>query len=72
MIAMVPLGFGTWSRADPEGVFKTWLASQPNTWRERIEIVAMDGFTGLKSAAAEELPRREGGHESLPRRTPCR
>ena len=39
-----------------KGVFKTWLASQPNTWREGIEIVAMDGFTGLKSAAAEELP----------------
>ena len=37
-------------------VFKTWLASQPDTWRERIEIVAMDGFTGFKSAAAEELP----------------
>ena len=37
-------------------VFKTWLASRPNTWRENIEIVAMDGFTGFKSAAAEELP----------------
>ena len=37
-------------------VFKAWLASQPDTWRERIEIVAMDGFTGFKSAAAEELP----------------
>lgn len=37
-------------------VFKTWLASQPDTWRERIEIVAMDGFTGFMSAAAEELP----------------
>ena len=37
-------------------VFKTWLASQPDTWRERIELVAMDGFTGFKSAAAEELP----------------
>ena len=37
-------------------VFKTWLASQPDTWRERIEIVAMDGFTGFKSAAAGELP----------------
>ena len=23
-------------------VFKTWLASQPDTWRENIEIVAMD------------------------------
>ena len=37
-------------------VFTTWLASQPNTWRERMEIVAVDGFTGFKSAAAEELP----------------
>ena len=37
-------------------VFKTWLASRPDTWRERIEIIAMDGFTGFKSAAAEELP----------------
>ena len=37
-------------------VFKTWLASQPDTWREGIEIVAMDGSTGFKSAAAEELP----------------
>ena len=37
-------------------VFKTWLASQPDTRRENIEIVAMDGFTGFKSAAAEELP----------------
>ena len=45
---------------DPQGcskrVFKTWLASQPDTWRERIEIVAMGGFTGFKSAATEELP----------------
>ena len=37
-------------------VFKTWLASQSDTWRSHIEIVAMDGFTGFKSAAAEELP----------------
>ena len=37
-------------------VFKTWLASQPDTWRENIELVAMDGFTGFKSATAEELP----------------
>ena len=53
---VVPLGSWTWSRAAPQGVFKTWLASQPDTWRERIEIVAMDGFTGFKSAATEELP----------------
>ena len=37
-------------------VFKTWLASQPDTWRSHIEVVAMDGFTGFKSAATEELP----------------
>ena len=37
-------------------VFKTWLASRPDTWRSHIEVVAMDGFTGFKSAAAEELP----------------
>lgn len=37
-------------------VFKTWLASQPDTWRESIEIVAMDGFTRAGSAAAEKLP----------------
>ena len=37
-------------------VFKTWLASRPDTWRENIEVVAMDGFTGFKSTAAEELP----------------
>ena len=31
-----------------KGVFKTWLASQPHTWRENNEIVAMEGFTGFK------------------------
>ena len=37
-------------------VFKTWLADRPTTWREAVEVVAMDGFTGFKTAAAEELP----------------
>ena len=37
-------------------VFQTWLASQPHTWRENIEVVATDGITGFKSTAAEELP----------------
>ena len=53
-------------------VFKTWLASQPDTWRERIEIVAMDGFTGFKSAAAEELPGARAVMDPFPRRTPRR
>ena len=36
--------------------FKTWLAARPTAWRDGIEVVAMDGFTGFKTAAAEELP----------------
>ena len=36
-------------------VFKTWLATRPQAWRDGIEVVAMDGFTGYKTAAAEEL-----------------
>ena len=36
--------------------FKTWLASRPKAWRDRIEVVAMDGFTGFKTATTEELP----------------
>ena len=35
---------------------KTWLSEQPKVWRDGIEVVAMDGFTGFKTAAAEELP----------------
>jgi len=36
--------------------FKDWLATRPKAWREQIEVVAMDGFTGFKTAAAEEVP----------------
>ncbi len=36
--------------------FKTWLAERPKAWREVIEVVAMDGFTGFKTATTEELP----------------
>lgn len=36
--------------------FKTWLAERPDTWRDAVEVVAMDGFTGFKTATAEELP----------------
>src|SRR4051794_35499559 len=36
--------------------FKTWLAERPQAWRDDVEVVAMDGFTGFKTAAAEELP----------------
>ena len=37
-------------------VFKTWLAGRPQAWRDAVEVVAMDGFTGFKTAASEELP----------------
>ena len=36
--------------------FKTWLAERPQAWRDAIEVVAMDGFTGFKTATAEALP----------------
>jgi transposase len=37
-------------------VFATWLSDQDQAWRDAIEVVAMDGFTGFKTAAAQELP----------------
>jgi transposase len=36
--------------------FKAWLAQREQSWRDRVEVVAMDGFTGFKTAASEELP----------------
>ena len=39
-----------------KAVFKRWLAGRPKAWRDGIEVVAMDGFSGFKTAAAEELP----------------
>ena len=36
--------------------FKQWLADRPQAWRDRVEVVAMDGFTGFKTATAEVLP----------------
>ena len=36
--------------------FKTWLAARDKGWRDRVEVVAMDGFTGFKTATTEELP----------------
>ena len=35
---------------------KQWLADRPEPWRQGLKVVAMDGFTGFKTAAAEELP----------------
>lgn len=37
-------------------VFKSWLQERDPAWRAGVQIVAMDGFTGFKTAAVEELP----------------
>ena len=39
-----------------KAAFKSWLAQRPQAWRDQVEVVAMDGFTGFKTATAEELP----------------
>jgi len=36
--------------------FKQWLSERQQAWRDAVEVVAMDGFTGFKTAATEELP----------------
>ena len=36
--------------------FKTWLADRSDGWHDAVEVIAMDGFTGFKTAAAEEVP----------------
>lgn len=40
-----------------KAVFKDWLHERGQPWREKVEVVAMDGFTGFKTAAAEEVPQ---------------
>ena len=35
---------------------KRWLADQSQAFRDRVEVVAMDGFGGYKTAATEQLP----------------
>ena len=53
-------------------VFKTWLANRPWAWRDGVEVVAMDGFTGFKTATTEELPDVVRGYGPVPRRPPRR
>ena len=36
--------------------FKQWLKDRGASWRQGVEVVAMDGFTGFKTATSEELP----------------
>jgi transposase len=37
-------------------VFSTWLADRAQAWRDAVEVVAMDGFTGFKTATTKQLP----------------
>jgi transposase-like protein len=53
-------------------VFKQWLAARDQAWRDQLEVVAMDGFTGFKTATTEELPRRGRGDGPVPRGPPRR
>ena len=47
--------------------FKAWLAQRPEAWRDGVKVVvAMDGFTGFKTAASEELPTATAVPRSLP------
>lgn len=48
-------------------VFKQWLDNQSEAWRSRIEVVAMDGFTGFKTAATEALPQATEVMDPYPR-----
>ena len=37
--------------------FSTWLSGRPQAWRDGVDVVAMDGFTGFKTATSQELPQ---------------
>jgi len=38
-----------------KAVFKAWLEARTPAFRDTVEVVAMDGFTGYKSAAVEAI-----------------
>jgi transposase len=37
--------------------FSSWLAARDQAFRDRVAIVAMDGFAGYKNAAVEQVPQ---------------
>jgi transposase len=39
-----------------KAAFQRWLTERPQAWRDGVQVVAMDGFTGFKTATTEELP----------------
>ncbi len=52
--------------------FKTWLAERDPAWRDAVDVVTMDGFTGFKIATTEELPDATAVMDPYPRRAPGR
>lgn len=36
--------------------FQQWLSQRDESWRQGLEVVAMDGFTGFTTATSEQLP----------------
>jgi transposase len=40
-----------------KAVSAAWLEARPSEWRDRVEVVAMDGFSGFKTATTNELPQ---------------
>jgi len=38
--------------------FADWLAERPKDWRDRVKVVAMDGFPGLRPPQARNCPPR--------------
>ena len=43
-------------------VFKTWLSQRDQDWRGRVEVVAMDGFTGSRECRWRGAAQGPGGH----------
>ena len=41
-----------------KAAFKTWLTDRPKPWRDGVEVVAMDGFTGFKTGPPKNCPTR--------------
>lgn len=38
--------------------FQQWLADRPQAWRDGVEVVAMEGFTGFKPLPPKKYPTR--------------
>lgn len=45
--------------------FQQWLAHCEESWRDGLEVVAIDGFSGFKTATTEELPEAMTVMDSL-------